>query len=69
MKHNYIGPFDAEFEVSDDDEHTAPCQVDVPMHSVDSFYAPGDRAIIALDYEGAQFNQALRIHSERLTVQ
>jgi hypothetical protein len=69
MKHNYIGPFDAEFEVSDDYEDTSFCQVELPTHSVDSFYAQGDRVFIALDYEGGGFHQPLRLHAERLTIQ
>lgn len=69
MKHDYIGPFDAEFEVSSDSEHTALCQIDAPTHSVDSFYTQGDRVFIALDYEGGHFHQPLRLHSERLTIQ
>ena len=69
MKHDYIGPFDAEFDVSNDYEHTAFCQVDLPTHSVDSFYARGDRVFIALDYEGGDFHQPLRLHAERLTIQ
>jgi hypothetical protein len=69
MKHDYIGPFDAEFDVSDDYEHTSFCQVDLPTHSVDSFYAQGDRVFIALDYEGGHFHQPLRLHAERLSIQ
>lgn len=69
MKHDYIGPFDLEFEVPDDYEQTSLCQVDLPMHNVDSFYAEGDRVYIALDYEGGYFHQPLRLHAERLNIQ
>lgn len=69
MKHNYIGPFDVEFEVSDDYEHTSICQVGVPSHSVDSYYSRGDRVFVALDYEGGEMHQPLRLHAQRLDVQ
>lgn len=69
MKHDYIGPFDAEFDVSDDYEHTSVCQIELPTHSIDSFYALGDRVFIALDYEGGHFHQPLRLHAERLSIQ
>lgn len=69
MKHNYIGPFDAEFDVSDDYEDISVCQIQSPAHSIDSLYTQGDRVFIALDYEGGGFHQALRLHAERLSVQ
>jgi len=69
MKHDYIGPFDAEYEVSNDNKDIAFCQIDIPTHSVDSFYTQGDRMYIALDYEGGAFHQPLRLHAERLTIQ
>jgi hypothetical protein len=69
MKHDYIGPFDTEFDVSDNYEDTSFCQVEFPAHSVDSFYAQGDRVFIALDYEGGDFHQPLRLHAERLSIQ
>ena len=69
LKHDYIGPFDMEFELSDDYEDTSFCQVLLPAHSVESFYSPGDRAIVALEYESELFHQPLRIHSERLDIQ
>ncbi|MDB4222565.1 hypothetical protein N9850_02245 [Granulosicoccus sp.] len=69
MKHDYIGPFDTEFDVSDNYEDTSFCQIELPTHSVDSFYAQGDRVFIALDYEGGDFHQPLRLHAERLSIQ
>jgi hypothetical protein len=68
MKHDYIGPFDAEFELLDDYEDITFCQADMPSHSVDSFYGKGDRAFVALDYQGGDFHQPLRLHAERLTI-
>lgn len=69
LKHDYIGPFDMEFELVDDYENVAFCQTLLPAHSVESFYSSGDRAIVALEYEGGKFHQPLRIHSERMDIQ
>lgn len=68
LKHDYIGPFDTEFEVADDYQDEADCQVGVVVHSIGSVYSPGDRVFIALDFEGPDFHQPLRLHAERLTV-
>ena len=69
MKHDYLGPFDMEYEVTDDYEDITNCNSDDPAHIIQSIYAPGDRVFIALDYEGSVFHQPLRLHVERLTVQ
>lgn len=68
MKHDYLGPFDMEYEVSDDYEDVTSCSSDDPSHVIQSVYAPGDRVFIALDYEGSVFHQPLRIYAERLTI-
>ena len=68
LKHDYTGPFDSEFEVTDDYEDTQPCQTGDVAHRIDSVYSPGDRVFIALDYEGGDFHQPLRLHAERLTI-
>lgn len=69
LKHDYIGPFDMEFELADDYEDWSFCQTLLPAHSIDSFYASGDRAIVALEFEGEKFHQPLRIYSERMNIQ
>lgn len=68
LKHDYIGPFDAEFDVVDDYEDESACQLDSAVHIVDSLYSSGDRVFIALDYEGGAFHQPLRLHAQRLTI-
>jgi len=68
MKHDYIGPFDTEFNVMDDNEDVAPCEVGVPLHSIRSAYAAGDRVIVALDFEGPDFHQPIRLHAQRLYI-
>lgn len=68
LKHDYIGPFDMEFELADDYEDWAFCQTLLPAHTVESFYSVGDRAIVALEFEGGKFHQPLRIHSERMDI-
>ncbi|ASJ76001.1 hypothetical protein [Granulosicoccus antarcticus] len=69
MKHDYIGPFDTELEVSDEYEDIAACRTDMKAHVLDSYYSPGDRVYFALDYEGPVFHQPIRLHAERLTIQ
>ncbi|NND93189.1 MAG: ABC transporter permease [Granulosicoccus sp.] len=69
MKHDYIGPFDTEFEVDDEYQDEAPCQPGEEVHVLNSFYSPGDRVLVALDYEGPDFHQPLRLYSTRLSVQ
>jgi len=69
LKHDYLGPFDNEFDVTDDYENVADCDSADPAHVVQSIYAPGDRVFIALDFEGSVFHQPLRLHAERLTIQ
>lgn len=68
MKHDYIGPFDTEFDVPDDYEEVADCQVDAVAHSVGSTYASGDRVFVALDYEGGPFHQPIRLHAQRVYI-
>ena len=68
MKHDYIGPFDMEFDVSAENEDVALCQVDGLAHEIKSSYASGDRAFVALDYEGGLFHQPFRLHAQRLYV-
>ncbi len=69
MKHDYLGPFDTEFEVTDDYEDISDCTIGEAVHVVNSVYSPGDRVFIALDYENDVFHQPLRLHAERLTIQ
>jgi hypothetical protein len=69
MKHDYIGPFDNEFEVTDDYEDKLDCELDTDLHVINSMYSPGDRVFVALDYEGDVFHQPLRLHAERVSVQ
>ena len=69
MKHDYIGPFDTEIEVTDDYADTVKCQTDTAAHLLNSTYSPGDRVYFALDYDGPEFHQPLRLHAERLTIQ
>lgn len=68
MKHDYIGPFDTEIEVSNDEEDEARCQVETAAHVLNSVYTSGDRVYIALDYEGGLFHQPLRLHAERMSI-
>lgn len=67
LKHDYIGPFDTEFEVSDDYQDIGSCQVNA-SHLIESTYAPGDRVFIAMDYEGPGFHQPIRLHAERVYI-
>ncbi|MFK8076166.1 MAG: hypothetical protein AB8B84_06250 [Granulosicoccus sp.] len=69
LKHENIGPFDTEFDLADDYKDIAFCQTLLPAHRIESFYASGDRAIVALEYEGEKFHQPLRIHTERMDIQ
>jgi hypothetical protein len=69
MKHDYIGPFDTEYEVTDDYEDAVQCRIGPAVHTLNSVYSPGDRIFIALDYESDDFHQPLRLHAERLTIQ
>lgn len=69
LKHDYIGPFDTEFEVTDDYEDVRQCQLDTVVHVIDSLYSRGDRVFVALDYEGSELHQPLRLHAERMTVE
>lgn len=68
MKHDYIGPFDTEYDVPDDYEDVVSCQVDTVAHSIDSTYASGDRVFVALDYEQSPFHQPLRLHAQRIYI-
>ncbi len=68
MKHERIGPFDTEFDVLDDDESRTICKTDVVAHSIGSRYTSGDRVFVALDYEGVQFHQPIRLHAQRVYV-
>ncbi|MBX2883518.1 MAG: hypothetical protein KTR32_26420 [Granulosicoccus sp.] len=68
LKHDYIGPFDTEFEVSDEYQDIAPCQTETVAHSIASTYAPGDRVFVALDFESRQFHQPIRLHAERVYI-
>lgn len=68
MKHDYIGPFDTEFDVPDDYEDITICQTDTVAHSVSSMYASGDRVFVALDYEGGLFHQPFRLHAQRIYI-
>lgn len=68
MKHDYIGPFDTEIEVSDDYEDVATCRTGEAVHVLNSLYSPGDRVYIALDYDGPVFHQPLRLHAERMSI-
>jgi len=67
MKHSYLGPFDDEFDVTIDDADEQNCSLDT-RHRLYSYYAPGDRVFVALDFHGEDFHQPLRLHSERLTI-
>lgn len=68
MKHDYIGPFDTEYEVPDDFEDEAMCAIGEVVHSIGSTYTSGDRVFVALDYEGSLFHQPVRLHAQRLYV-
>jgi len=68
FKHDYIGPFDTEFEVTNDFEDRSFCQTVGTSHEIVSFYSSGDRAFLALDYEGEQFHQPLRVFSDRVQI-
>ncbi|MFK7857583.1 MAG: hypothetical protein AB8B64_02105 [Granulosicoccus sp.] len=68
MKHDYVGPFDTEFNVTDDFEDIAVCQIDSVAHSISSVYASGDRIFLALEYEGGLFHQPVRLHAQRLYI-
>lgn len=68
LKHERIGPFDAEFDVLDDDERRAFCQSDVVAHRISSRYTSGDRVFVALDFEGEQFHQPVRLHAQRVYI-
>ena len=68
MKHDYIGPFDTEFDVRSDNESSAGCQVDEVAHRIDSLYTSGDRVFVALDYEGGLFHQPIRLFAQRIYV-
>ncbi|MGQ7842908.1 ABC transporter permease [Granulosicoccus sp. 3-233] len=68
LKHDYVGPFDTEIEVSDDYEDVAPCRTGEAVHVLNSLYSPGDRVYIALDYDGPVFHQPLRLHAERMSI-
>lgn len=68
MKHDYIGPFDTEFDVSDDYEDISKCQTESVAHTVSSLYASGDRIFVALDYEDGLFHQPVRLHAQRLYI-
>jgi len=57
-----------EFDVSAENEDVALCQVDGLAHEIKSSYASGDRAFVALDYEGGLFHQPFRLHAQRLYV-
>ena len=68
MKHERIGPFDTEFDVLDDDESRVFCQADAVAHSISSRYTSGDRVFVALDFEGEQFHQPVRLHAQRVYI-
>ncbi len=68
LKHDYIGPFDTEIEVSNDYEDEATCRVGETVHVLNSLYSPGDRVYVALDYEDSVFHQPLRLHAERMSI-
>ncbi|MFK7994039.1 MAG: hypothetical protein AB8B87_07860 [Granulosicoccus sp.] len=68
MKHDYIGPFDTEFDVPDDYEDITSCQIDTVAHSVNSVYTSGDRVFVALDYEKSLFHQPVRLHAQRVYI-
>ncbi|MFK8080310.1 MAG: hypothetical protein AB8B97_08500 [Granulosicoccus sp.] len=68
MKHDYIGPFDTEFNVPDEFENVSVCQTDTVAHSVNSVYASGDRIFLALDHEDGLFHQPVRLHAQRLYI-
>ena len=68
MKHDYIGPFDSEFDVTDEYEDITQCSVDGVAHVIGSTYASGDRVFVALDYEGGLFHQPVRLHAQRVYI-
>ncbi len=68
MKHDYIGPFDTEYDVPDDYEDVSACVLDGVAHSVGSTYASGDRVFVALDYEEGLFHQPIRLHAQRVYI-
>lgn len=68
MKHDYIGPFDTEFDVPDEYEDVSDCIVDGVAHRVSSTYTSGDRVFVALDYEGGLFHQPIRQHAQRVYI-
>ena len=68
IKHDYIGPFDTEFDVRRDNESSSACQSDEIAHRVDSLYASGDRVFLALDYEDGLFHQPIRLLAQRIYV-
>jgi len=68
MKHDYIGPFDTEFNVPDDYEDVTQCKTDSVAHAVSSVYASGDRVFVALDYEDGLFHQPIRLHAQRIYI-
>ena len=67
MKHSLLGPFDDEFDVTKDDADLQECALDA-VHRLFSFYAPGDRVFVALDFITEDFHQPIRLHAERVTV-
>ena len=68
MKHDYIGPFDTEFDVHDDNEDVTRCNADGVAHIIGSTYASGDRVFVALDYEGGLFHQPVRLYAQRVYI-
>jgi len=69
LKHEWIGPFDTEFEVRDDNMDVQPCVYGREVHTISSRYASGDRVFVALEYETDILHQPLRLTAKRLTVQ
>ncbi len=67
MKHSLLAPFDDEFDVVKDDADIQDCALDTE-HRLYSYYAPGDRVFIALDFISADFHQPIRLHAERVTI-
>lgn len=67
MKHSLLGPFDDEFDVTKDDADLQECALDA-VHRLYSYYAPGDRVFVALDFISEHFHQPIRLHAERVTV-
>lgn len=68
LRHQLASAYDQETMIYDRDRDRQACLTSGTAHSIDSPYAPGDRAYVLLEYETEQFHRPIPLWVDRIHI-